>query len=53
MAIAGNELKNLNNVAGDHLFMDVIRLQGDKISAEEGKRPLRFVEIDDLKKTLR
>ena len=52
MAIAGNELKNLNKVAGDHLFMDVVRPQGDKISAEEGKRLLRFIEIDNLRKTL-
>ena len=53
MAIVGNELKNLNKVAGDHMFMDVVLLQGDKISVEKGKRLLRFVEIDDLRKTLR
>ena len=32
--------------------MDVVCPQGDKISVEEGKRRLRFVEIDDLRKTL-
>lgn len=48
----GDELKNLNKAAGDHLRLD-FRPSAEKISSEEKRRLLRLVQIDDLRKTLR
>eukprot|EP00253_Pinus_taeda_P033290 PITA_33290 len=47
-----DEMKNLNKTARDHLRLD-FRPPGEHMSAEEKRRLLRLVQMDDLKRTLR
>lgn len=47
------ELKNLNNAARDRLHQEVVSPQEAKRSAEEGRKLLRFVQMDSLIKRLR
>ena len=46
------ELKNLNNSARDRLHQEFVSPQEPKISAEEGRRLLRLVQMDSLLKRL-